>query len=159
VLAVVGDKVVGVDAEVTVVREQVIGAVQDCLGGVLSFHEAGMLRWRTNQPHITEPPGHWVDEEANIVPFREAVKAADNDAAFTLSFTAGDAGSLSLRHRRQSEGYWEQWRGLEGGGTVGTSLMWGGGGAECTGATVLDDLLVAFVDPCITKVQKTIDRY
>jgi hypothetical protein len=27
-------------------------------------------------------------------------------------------------------------------------------GAECTGATVLDDLLVAFVDPCITKVQK-----
>lgn len=86
--AVVGQKVVAAEA----VGEQVVGAVQDRLGGVFRFHGAGDLNTRI--AHGMEPEGHLVGEEANISRSHEAVKAGDDDAAFTISLSAVPA-SLS----------------------------------------------------------------
>jgi hypothetical protein len=70
-----------VAAEVAV-GEQVVGAVQDRLGGFFIFHGAGELTIRINHSaRVKEPRGHCVGEEAKLIPSQEAVKAVDDDAA------------------------------------------------------------------------------
>ena len=51
----------------------------------------------TSIAHVIEPPRHRVDEEFKFISssFQEAVKAADHDAASTLSVTAPAAGSIN----------------------------------------------------------------
>lgn len=88
--AVIGQRVVGAEADDVV---QVVGAAQDRLGGVFSFHGAAGLRMRMiNFSLGPEPQGHCVGEEAKFTPLQEAVKAVDDDAAFTHIFTAPAAG-------------------------------------------------------------------
>lgn len=114
--AVIVHKVVVAEAAV---GEQVLGAAQDRLGGIFSFHGAGTLPQRRKNVALVrsialaiEPLGHCVGEEAKFTtPSQEAVKAADDDVASTLSSMA--PGALWIRF-----------------------------GVE------LDDLLVAFVDSC-----------
>lgn len=87
--AVIAQKVVAAEAAVD---EQVVGAAQDLLGGVFSFHGAGGLPKKAvfipstglrkkTRPLVVEPLGHCVGEEAKFVLAQEVVKAADGDAA------------------------------------------------------------------------------
>lgn len=79
--AVVVQKVVL--AEGVVVEQQLVGAAQGRLGGVLGFHGAGELPDKTTAV-VVEPLGHSVGEEAEFIPSQEAVEAADGDAASML---------------------------------------------------------------------------
>lgn len=119
--AVIACNVVAAEAAVV---EEVVGAAQDRVGWVFVYHGAGVLS--TDIAQCSECHGHWVGEEAEIVPFQEAVEAADHDTASTHSFTA-----LAVRR----EGC--RWRAAE---EAGGGLRWS--------ASEVDHLLVAFVDSC-----------
>ena len=87
---------------VAALGEQVFGAAQDRLGGVFSIHGAGELPKRRKNVSlfrsialVIEPLGHSVGEEAKFTPSQEAVKAADDDVASTLSSTAPGAASTT----------------------------------------------------------------